>query len=153
MKKSEEQMSNKDCLSIRSTLVKSSAKIIENREEYIIQRTKDLNILHIGCVGNRNYENPLHLKISNSAKECIGWDINSSGIELLNKLHPSLKIENVDICKSIPNSNKKFDLILFGEVIEHLDNPGIAIKNCSNLLSNNGVILVTVPNAFGIRNY
>jgi 2-polyprenyl-3-methyl-5-hydroxy-6-metoxy-1,4-benzoquinol methylase len=68
-------------------------------------------------------------------------------------MHPQLVISDVDVCGNIELIDEKYDLIIFGEVLEHLENPGAAIKNSINLLSSNGVVLVTVPNAFGIRNF
>jgi len=45
-----------------------------------------------------------------------------------------------------------FDVILLTEVIEHLSNPEAFIKQLSNILSPNGVILVTTPNKEFISN-
>jgi 2-polyprenyl-3-methyl-5-hydroxy-6-metoxy-1,4-benzoquinol methylase len=44
----------------------------------------------------------------------------------------------------------EFDVIILGEVLEHLDNPGAALRNLSRLLTASGVLIVTVPNAFSM---
>lgn len=40
----------------------------------------------------------------------------------------------------------KFDLILFSHVLEHLINPGVALRDAARLLSPGGVIAVALPN-------
>ena len=43
-------------------------------------------------------------------------------------------------------SPEQFDLVIFTEVIEHINNPIDVIKNISNLLKSGGVLYVTTPN-------
>ena len=47
--------------------------------------------------------------------------------------------------------NKKFDIIIAGDLIEHLDNPGIFLKNCKSHLKKSGKIIINTPNAFSIN--
>lgn len=42
--------------------------------------------------------------------------------------------------------NIKFDFIIFPNVLEHLGNPGLVIKNASKVLDENGTLLVAIPN-------
>jgi SAM-dependent methyltransferase len=44
----------------------------------------------------------------------------------------------------------RFDVVVIGEVIEHLDNPGAALRNLHGLLAPGGQLVVTVPNAFAL---
>lgn len=39
----------------------------------------------------------------------------------------------------------KYDIIIMGEILEHMDNPVKLLKHVSTLLANNGVIWLTVP--------
>jgi ubiquinone/menaquinone biosynthesis C-methylase UbiE len=43
-----------------------------------------------------------------------------------------------------------FDLIIAGDVIEHLANPGMFLDSCRPLLKRNGRLLITTINSFGI---
>ncbi|MEI7502221.1 MAG: class I SAM-dependent methyltransferase [Paludibacter sp.] len=56
---------------------------------------------------------------------------------------PKTNYFNVDIFDYQPT--KKYDLIILGEVIEHLDNPKEILMKLSDLLSPNGVLWVTAP--------
>ena len=51
-----------------------------------------------------------------------------------------------------PEWRARFDIVLLRDVIEHLDDPAIALKNIARLLKPGGVVLVTFPpytSAFG----
>jgi SAM-dependent methyltransferase len=42
--------------------------------------------------------------------------------------------------------DQQFDLIVAGEVLEHVDAPGKFMKNCASMLSPEGRLAITVPN-------
>ena len=48
------------------------------------------------------------------------------------------------------NLDEKFDTITMTNLLEHVDNPIKLLKNCKKHLSENGVIIVQVPNAKSI---
>ena len=48
--------------------------------------------------------------------------------------------------------NKKFDVIVAGEILEHLYFPDIVIKKVYNHLQPNGIFLGSIPNAFSFKN-
>ena len=39
-----------------------------------------------------------------------------------------------------------FDLVILGEVIEHLYDPDVLLRECNRILKKNGVLLITTPN-------
>jgi SAM-dependent methyltransferase len=53
---------------------------------------------------------------------------------------PNLNVDTLDF------ENNSFDLIILGEVIEHLYDPDIILQECSRILKPNGVLLITTPN-------
>jgi len=53
-------------------------------------------------------------------------------------------IENIDFKKEL--DNEKFDVILFGDVIEHLKNPQIILEKIQDHLLPNGFIILSIPN-------
>lgn len=46
---------------------------------------------------------------------------------------------------------KQFDCIVAGEVIEHLSNPGLFLDAAHRHLVPGGRLIITVPNAFGLK--
>jgi len=49
------------------------------------------------------------------------------------------------------NLNKKFDVIIAGELIEHLENTGIFLENVKRHLKKEGVFFLTTPNPTSFR--
>ncbi len=74
-------------------------------------------------------------------------DISETSLEMAKKVlgYDGVKISYTlqDIFKH--DGSKKYDLILLGEVIEHLDDPGAILKKMAALLKEDGVLWVTTP--------
>lgn len=72
-------------------------------------------------------------------------------VDLIKRRHP--KIEGyVKLFEEFsPKKNKKYDSIILGHVLEHVKNPVDILKRCSSWLSDEGNILVAVPNAHSIH--
>lgn len=107
-----------------------------NRENYILEICKGKRVLNIGCLA-ADKKAHLHEKIENVASETFGLDIFDSNIENYTKgdvQNFSYKI--------------KFDVIVIGEVIEHIWNIEGVFKSSYNSLISGGALLVTTPNAY-----
>ncbi len=61
--------------------------------------------------------------------------------------NPDFKI---DLNKS-KDLRKKFDTIIAGEILEHVENPSEFIRFCHHQLKPSGRLIVTTPNAIGIQ--
>ena len=70
---------------------------------------------------------------------CIGLDLN---------LHPpsSVRIALCDLNSRFPLTDRSFDLITAGEVIEHILDQELFLKECSRVLRPGGVLALTTPN-------
>jgi 2-polyprenyl-3-methyl-5-hydroxy-6-metoxy-1,4-benzoquinol methylase len=66
-----------------------------------------------------------------------------------------VKNENVDIVhdlnKGLPFEDNYADTIIAGEIIEHLLNPFIFLKECNRVLKKNGVLILTTPNMTSLK--
>ena len=104
---------------------------------------KNLKILDIGCGGGLLCE-PLTRLGSNMT----GIDVSKNNIEVA-KLHSKEMSLDIDyICCSPENIGLKneFDVILNMEVIEHVANVNLFIKNCSKLIKKNGIMFIATIN-------
>lgn len=116
-----------------------------NRLELIKTICKGKNVLDIGCVGQMTpYGAPLwlHGHICEVAKSAVGIDIDVKGVEMLRKKGYNVvyaNAENFDL-------GIKFDVIVAGEVIEHLDNSGSFLECVKRHLYDEGVLVLTTPN-------
>jgi len=106
--------------------------------KYSAKPLKDSAVLDIGC--GYGYL----LNSFKDAKEIYGTDISKEAVEMAKKQNPSFNISVADILKP-SKLNKKFDLILAINVIEHLTNPKLGVKYIKSLLNNNGLMIIHLP--------
>ena len=133
-----------------------------NRVSYILTTCVDRRVLHIGCTDSpyhmERYKNKelLHIMLMDVAKELWGIDTDMESVEWLRTEHGTGNIlcANIEHVGSIMDDKKKyFELVLASEVLEHLSNPGLALDSIQQYLRDDGCLLITVPNAFCIRNF
>lgn len=129
-----------------------------DREEFIIERCAGKKVLHIGCCATPACKEEsekgtlLHLNLAKSASELWGLDMSREDITFLQDQY---QIENLVagdaelIDKSFPPG--AFDVIVAGELIEHLRNPGLFLVGARGLLAPGGTIIVSVPNGIAFR--
>ncbi len=130
-----------------------------NRERFIIDICRDKSVLHIGCADSPLTDQRiingdfLHQKISNIAGFCTGIDLDKPMIDRLRDFYgfKNLIVGNAENLTELGLG--KFDVILAGEVIEHLNNPGLFFNGCRQLLKSNGVLLITTTNAYCFRRF
>lgn len=111
------------------------------REE--LQKTSDIkNVIDIGAstLEFRTIKKPY-------IEENIFNPLKDRGVEII---HLDMKDqEGVDISCDISDKSfsikQKFDLVICTNVLEHIDDLDISIINISNLVNDNGYLLVTVP--------
>ena len=66
--------------------------------------------------------------------------------DIIDKIrHTNLQSIECDILRADSLPSKRWDIVVCCEVFEHIENPFIAAANIYSLLTDSGVILVTVP--------
>jgi len=121
-----------------------------DREAFVEERCRGKVVLDMGCIRHCaeaaiNNSNWLHAKIKSVAEKTVGVDFLPREIEKL-KAH-GYDIVLGDVTKPLPISDR-FDIIVAGDLIEHLTNFTGFFENCSRLLKSNGEIVVSTPNPF-----
>lgn len=106
-------------------------------------------VLDIGCVRHseesRNKGNLHERIVENVRGEVIGIDINKKEIEKMREEGFNVHVENAEKI----NLDKNFNVVVAGEVIEHLSNPGIFLKSAGSVLEDGGLIVLSTPNPDG----
>lgn len=93
-------------------------------------------LLDIGC-GTMSYREDL-LKIVN---EYIGLDYPKT-----KKMYPGApKPDILADAKKLPFDTGTLDTVLMLQVLEHIDNPELAIKEASRVLKKEGILIISVP--------
>ncbi len=133
------------------------------REDFLASKLKGKKIIHIGCADHLEVIDEkmksglwLHNILINHADDCLGIDINKSAVKYITEKY---KIDNLiagDVTKGDINQikNNQWDIVLFGEIIEHINNPVEFLsafkKNYSEYT--NGFI-VSVPNILNLARF
>lgn len=80
-------------------------------------------------------------------KKCVveGMDINKIALNIAKK-NGYKKTYLIDLDKEKISLNKKYDYIIFSDVLEHLKNPEVLLKSIYKNLKKNGQIIISVPN-------
>ena len=83
--------------------------------------------------------------------EVTGLDIDKIALKTCNE---NLNIKTVwaDFSLQIPLPTSSFNVVIAGEVIEHLPYPEITISEISRILKPNGLFIGSVPNSYHIKN-
>ncbi len=112
---------------------------IDNKEKPL----KKVKILDIGCGGGLLSE-----PMNKLGADVVGIDASEKNINIA-KLHAKKnKLDIKYICTSPDKfqSNKKFDVILNMEIVEHVQDINFFLKSCSKLLKKNGIMFVATIN-------
>jgi hypothetical protein len=141
---------------------KTKHKIV-SREGAITEMIKGQNVIHIGCsdhipVINQKISNNtwLHKLISDNAKHCVGIDIDRESIEYIKKetgfqnvYHGNILIDTFDRI-----NERNWDYVVFGEIVEHLDNPVNFLKVFKERYREKvAKFIITVPSIYNIHQF
>ena len=102
-----------------------------------------INILDVGCGGGLLSE-PMYRLGAN----VTGIDASVKNIKIA-KLHAKKNKLNINYLPLSPEKliiNKKFDVILNMEIVEHVEDVQFFLKSCSNLLKKDGLMFVATIN-------
>lgn len=128
-----------------------SRSSVNDRVSYLCSLAKGKRVLDIGVVAHTiNAEQSsewLHQHLCNVARSCLGVDILEGGIKQLQA--KGYNVLKLDITTTA--LNQEFDLIVCGELIEHLDTPGALFGNLAKMLAHDGKVIVTTPNPWYIN--
>lgn len=121
------------------------------KEDFIMDKCKNMHVLDLGCIRHNAdfaFQDPnwLHGKIKQVAKRLVGVDYLLGDIEKLNTA--GYNIVYGDVTKPLEISDDAFDVIVAGDLIEHLTNFEGFFENCRRFLKPNGFLIITTPNPF-----
>lgn len=125
---------------------KTSSKFDSIRIKHIVEEIPFKNGLDILDIGAENLTSYLLLKTKLRSFNYEVMNISKKRTECFKNI---CKIHIQDICKKCIKT--KYDVIIMGEIIEHLPNPEIALKNVKTMLKSNGLFIGTTPNALSLR--
>lgn len=118
------------------------------RFDYIQPYIEGATVLDIGVVqhdiDSTERDMWLHGLIADRAAYCKGIDIDEEGVEYLEEEGYDVELADAESFEL----GESFDVIVAGEIIEHLSNVGRFLDSVGAHLDENGVFIVTTPNPF-----
>ena len=126
-------------------------KLVSDRWEVIEPFVKAKEVLDLGAVDHEADKEEgkdwLHRKIRQIATHTLGVDHAASEVERLKEKGYNVilgGVENLQI-------GKEFDVVVAGNIIEHLSNPGLFLESVKRHLKKDGVFISTTDNCYGLR--
>jgi hypothetical protein len=126
-------------------------KVINNREQFLKEYVAGKSVLHGGCVDSDLLEERkesqlfLHDILGQSAGKLVGVDVDRQGIEKM------LQLGYRDVFYADLESwdyPGKFDVIVLGEIIEHIDNCGDFLHSVRKFCGPDTEVIFTTPNNY-----
>ena len=119
---------------------------------YVVERCRGKRVLDLGCVMHQpnayNRHDFMHRAIREVASDVVGLDLHEAGVEALRQRGCNVIVGDAENF-AFP---EKFDVIVAGDIIEHLGNLDGMLTSCRAALKPEGVILVATPNPWYWRN-
>jgi SAM-dependent methyltransferase len=133
-----------------------------SRWEFILARCANRKVLHLGFIGETDAslvqkvdairdEQTLHSQLLKVCSAVTGIDRNERAIEMIrsrvgwDNLYPGdvEHLERLDL-------NSTFDVVLFGNLVEHLSCPGLALNGIHRFMNEKSELIISTPNAFAL---
>ena len=134
------------------------------RDSFIIDAVRGKRVLHLGCVGYTDgttdqkiamAKQSLHAAVTDAACECNGVDLDDVAIADLRDLGIFTNVIHGDVEKlnELREQLGQYDVVLAGDIIEHLSNPGLMLNDIKMYMKSDGILIVSTPNSFGIASW
>lgn len=105
---------------------------------------KKKTVLDLGC-----YNGAIGNLVAKNLNDVFGIEASKSACEIAAKR--GIKVIRRDLEKNFPFEDNKFDVILAGEVIEHIYDTDFFLKECRRVLKEKGILIVSTPNVVSLH--
>jgi SAM-dependent methyltransferase len=128
-----------------------------DRVDWILRHCAGKHVVHLGCTNSPYTEASLHAgtllhaRIGAVAEALVGVDADATGAAELDALGLGpVVVADLESLDSVDHDDLRTrpDVVVAGEVIEHLGNPGRMLRSVRRLLAPDGTLLVTTVNAY-----
>lgn len=131
---------------------KDVSPVVE-KSAYILERCAGKTVLDLGCIDHSFNtaldlgDDWLHRQIKNVSTRLVGLDILGEDAAELNKRGYDIREGNAEEF----DLGEKFDVIVAGDLIEHLSNIGMFLQAVKRHMHEHSIFIVSTPNPFNIE--
>ena len=132
-------------------LSKAASSFKGSRITVVRSFARDKKVLDLGCVSHHyNFSRSkwLHQHVVEVAAECVGADYDEAGIKELKEAGYNVVHADVTGDISVLRERGPFDVVIAGEIIEHLPFPLALLTAAREVLKPGGELIVTTPNPY-----
>lgn len=132
-------------------------RLLVDREAFIVSRCTGRRVLHVGCADypltklRLESGTLLHNRLCEASSDVTGIDTNGESLELLRNAFPGRPLICADAQRISTLNLKPFDVIVLGEVIEHVPNPGLVLRALHGAAASGGELIISTVNAYCLR--
>ncbi len=117
-------------------------------QDFLSQLVHGKTVLDVGCVDHsasvEREDHWLHKHLALSAGSILGLDILESDVAELRRRGYDVVCGDATTI----SLNRTFDIVVAGEIIEHIDDPAAFVSNMMRHLNPQGRLVMTTPHAF-----
>lgn len=131
-----------------------------DRSDYVVELARGKQVIDLGFVdvgrmlAKRDDGSWLHDRLRTVARELVGVDFDDEGVELARKM--GFAAHQAD-CQSTADLEslglRPAEVLIAGELIEHLDQPGAFLEAVKVLVEPKGLLVLTTPNGSSLTNF
>lgn len=127
--------------------------LVNSKFERIDQLIKNKDVLDCGCVGapissKKEFEKTSHAIHMKHAGYILGVDILEEEVKKRKEMGYNVFCANVENMEL----NRKFDVVIAADLIEHLSNPGMFLDTANKHLKDRGLLYLGTPNSYSLNN-
>lgn len=142
-------------------MIKQFVSAVDNtifRKDKIVELCRGQDVLHLGFVQHAHlYKQKikegdwLHSQIADVAKRVVGIDYLSTEVEEIKEmLGYEAYIGDVMRLRELTVKDT-FDVVVCGELIEHLENPGLMLDGIKQFIHSGALVILTTPNPWSAQ--
>ncbi len=135
----------------RAWRLEESRPLVGSKFSRILEVVEGRDVLDVGCVGgevNGNLEGTSHARLVQTARSCVGIDIVPSEIARWNHAGYEVELASAETFQL----DRKFDVIVAADLLEHLASPGAFLERARAHLRPGGRLCLVTPNALSLNN-
>jgi SAM-dependent methyltransferase len=126
----------------------------------LVEFARGKRVVHVGFVDEHRLETKLgrgtwlHARLAEAASSLVGLDVEPEGVQWATEHGFEAYAVDAQSPEAVAALGlEPADVVIAGEVIEHLDAPGPFLRALRELAARAGLLVVTTPNAYRLLNF